>query len=413
MDILNTPPNSSSAPQTKPNILFVDDELNVLDSCRLLFRSKRRDWNILCASNGLDALSCIAKHNINVIVCDLCMPFIDGIQLLTEVVRKSPSTTRIILSGHVDNSVATKALNVAHQVLRKPCPPDRLIETIATSVRLHNVVKSDYLKRIVAKIMTLPVLPPVYKIIEAELQRENASLKKIAFFIAKDIGMTAAIMRLVNSSFFGLRQHVSNVYQAITLLGVNTIKSIILSVHLFKTLKPCHIPDFSIQLLWEHSVRVSFYAKALGELNGFDKESCDILYISGMLHDIGKLVLASIMPRGYEKVIRSMNNKEFDNIHDAEMNVFFTTHAEVGSYLMSLWGFGNDIVESIYSHHKMPQGEGLTLHSTVATADHLDHEWIRLHDKECAIKDVDAFIAQREYIDKLKQWQHEGMHFSK
>lgn len=257
-----------------------------------------------------------------------------------------------MLSGRADKDIVLKTLGVAHQFFRKPCPPGKLFEAIARSVCFRNVVKSDYLKGLIAGMKSLPVLPPVFSIIQEELQNENASLKKIAFIISKDVSVTATILRLVNSSFFGQQRTVSDVYQALSLLGVDTIKSIVLCAHLFRTLKPRQFNGFSVKLLWEHCARVSCYAKALGELEGFDRKTCDALFVAGMLHDIGKLVLATGMPLGYEKVINMMKTNKHSRIFDAEMEVFFATHSDVGAYLLNIWGIENDVVELVRLHHE-------------------------------------------------------------
>jgi HD-like signal output (HDOD) protein len=196
----------------------------------------------------------------------------------------------------------------------------------------------------------MPTLPEVYNELTKELEEEEPSIKAVAKIISKDMAMCAKVFKLVNSSFFGLCRKITTPEQAVTLLGISTIRSLILSVHIFSSFDVKQVPNLSLAKLWEHSILTANIARALATHEKLTKEEIDDTYISGLLHDVGILIIASRMSSKYNAIM-TISKDEGVDISQVERRQFGTSHAEAGAYLMGLWGMRIEIVQNIAFHH--------------------------------------------------------------
>ncbi|TWT89472.1 response regulator [Stieleria varia] len=332
-------------------VLFVDDEINVLSGLRRMLRNQRSVWEMHFANGGVEALELLEKETFDVIVSDMRMPIIDGAELLTRVSQLYPNTVRLVLSGQSEHEKILRAVGPAHQFMSKPCDPDSLIKTIERACGLRSQLQDDSLKDLISQLSTLPSLPKIYRELVAELESDDASLNRIAQKIGSDIGMTAKVLQLVNSSFFGLPQHVSCPKHAVSLLGLNVIRPLVLTANAFSQFQESNVPGFSLDRLLEHSLAVATTAKRIAEKESNQASTVDDSFIAGMLHDIGKLVLAANLPTQYSEAIRIAKDEAIP-LWQAETRVFRSSHAEVGAHLLGLWGLPNPIVEAVAFHHR-------------------------------------------------------------
>ena len=338
----------------KKRLLFVDDEPNVLNALRRMLRGMREEWDMTFVGGGEEALDVLSREKYDVIVSDIRMPKMDGVQLLTEVRNLYPHTIRIALSGQSEQAVVLRSVGPTHQFLAKPCDADTLKAVINQSCSLRDLLASESLKRIVTRLDSIPSLPSLYLEIVEELKSPMSSLAKIGKIISKDIGMTAKVLQLVNSAYFGLPQHISSPSQAVTLLGIDTIKALVFSTHIFSSFKQSNIKHLDIEMLWKHSMITSVLAKEIAKADKLSARLTDETFMAGLLHDIGILILAGNLPEEYEKVITLISRDNFSLI-EAEITVYSATHAEVGGYLLGVWGLPDSIVEAVCYHHN-PRG---------------------------------------------------------
>jgi HD-like signal output (HDOD) protein len=157
--------------------------------------------------------------------------------------------------------------------------------------------------------------------------------------------MTAKVLQLVNSAFFGIYSRVDSPARAVTLLGLDTIKVLVLGLELFSQIKaPGDI--FPIDRLWEHCLTVGKVARDIAAGQTDDKELIGNTFLAGTLHDLGKLVLLSSLPELYRRAIDLTEEKNI-TMPEAEQAVFGASQSAVGSYLLGLWGFSGPIIEAI------------------------------------------------------------------
>ena len=360
----------------KKRILFVDDEPMILDGFKRMLRDKRAEWDMEFVSTGRKALEYLSTQPADMIVSDMRMPDMDGAALLNEVRKLYPHMIRIILSGHADKETVMGLVLLAHQYLSKPCEPETLKYTMEREFLLQSLVPNDSIRRVVSKIDRLPSMPSLYSDIVAALTRTDTSVLTIANIIGRDASMTAKVLQLVNSAFFALPSHVSNLLHAVSLLGLDTIKTLVLSVHIFSHFDPERLHNFDIMKVWKHSIRTAIFARTIGKIEEQEQTLIDEFLMAGILHDLGKLILADNFPQQYAE-IREIAGKEGIQDYMAEGRVLdMATHAEVGAYLLGLWGLPGSIVQAVGSHHRAELVDFSTLNASSLTfvANSLEHE---------------------------------------
>jgi len=397
----------------KRTILFVDDEKNVLQGIRRMFRGMRDSWEMSFAESGPEALDILSKNKMDVIVSDMRMPGMDGAALLTEVLNRFPEVIRIVLSGHSDIEMVVKSVLPAHQYLSKPCDPEKLKSVVERALKLKEVIGNESVKTLVSQIKSLPTVPKLYQEVVEELKSEDASLQKVGELISKDVGMSAKILKLVNSSFFGFCRHISSPGQAVTLLGIDVIKSLILSVHIFSIFDSKKVPNFSLEMLWEHSIATAGIAKKIAEAENRDKEVAEDSFIAGLLHDVGKLVLATVFTERYNEILDRVR-KENRLVWEVEHEMLGTSHAEIGAYLMGLWGMPDRIIEAIAFHHApyTPDKEFRVL-TAVHAANVIEHEQNIIHEEYARPQSYVDYLKTLGLLHQIPVWKAAALEFRK
>ena len=218
----------------KTTVLFVDDDLNILSGLKRMLRVMREQMDFHFAESGREALEMLAGQRINVIVSDMRMPGMDGAALLTAVQERYPHVIRIMLTGHADEEAIFRTVGVVHQFLAKPADPDALKAVLLRACALQKLMKNEQLKRLVTRLGKLPSLPAVYAELQRKIVDPNCAIGDVAAIIEKDIGMSAKVLQLVNSAFFGLYKSIDSPLRAVNLLGLDTIKTLVLGVRVFE-----------------------------------------------------------------------------------------------------------------------------------------------------------------------------------
>jgi len=334
---------------SKRRILFVDDDPNILAGIRRSLRSLRDDFELHFAENGKEALEFMVQTPFDVVVSDMRMPGMDGAELLKKIQELYPCTIRIMLTGQADEESIMSTVGVVHQFLEKPSDPDILKSVLIRASALYHLLADDKIKEIVSSIESLPSLPDIYIRLQQAIVSPNVSVAQVAAIIEQDMAMSAKVLQLVNSAFFGLFQRVESPARAVGLLGLNTIKGLVLGVQVFSEMKSGS-RLFSLNRLMDHSIAVGACAKKIAAAETDDKTIIDHSFIGGILHDVGKLVLASCMQEQYDQAIMLARAQKI-SLHEAEFQIFHTGHESIGAYLLGLWGLPVPVIEAIGFHH--------------------------------------------------------------
>jgi putative nucleotidyltransferase with HDIG domain len=355
-------------------VLFVDDEPKVLDGLKRMLYPLRNEWATDFVTEGKDALRRLAEVKTDVIVTDTEMGDTTGAELLQEVSRRYPGVIRVILSGDVNQQSALPAALVSHRCLSKPCTAETLRSTLRGVVVPSFLSDDEELNRLVRSVRSLPTLPAAYIRLLAAIQASTASTGEIGEIIARDVAVSAKVLQMVNSAYFGLKRSIRTPLTAVTYLGLDAVKAIVLSLSMFADKDQYQPGPLSIQALHEHSWKVGSLARRLAVAMGLSPTDVDNAFTAGLLHDVGKLVLATHRPDLYAGVLEDASSGETAEFV-AERRHFGTSHAEVGGYLLSLWGLPEATARIVAFHHRPPDAreEAGRAIAAVRIADMLAH----------------------------------------
>jgi len=376
----------------KRRILFVDDEESVLDALESLLRKERDRWEMVFVTDGAQALEELRKAPFDLVISDMRMPGMDGAELLAHVKEDHPTAARMILSGQATREAIVRSVPVAQQYLAKPCNAAALRKIIDRTLGLTALLSSDKLRAIAGKLGELPSAPAIYVELTQAAARLETTMADLAALVQRDPSMSAKVLQLVNSAYFGLSQPVTSVQKAITLLGVEVIKGLALVTGVFAAAPGNVVEGFSFEQVADNS----FLAARLAKKFLGDSSLADEAFTAALLRDVGKIVFALGIPAELAKALREAKESG-RSLHAVETEQLGVSHAEAGAYLLGLWGLPFSIVEAVAFHHRpgaVAEGPGETL-AAVHAADAL---------LEDGALDVN-FLAARGFTEKLAQWR--------
>ena len=332
-------------------ILFVDDEPALLDGLRGRLRALRSRWEMVFVESGSRAITEIEHRPFDVVVSDMRMPAIDGAQLLATIAERWPATIRIVLSGHVQEDQSTRVLTSAHQFLSKPCTAQQLETVIDRCMSLHQMLADPKLRDVVGRVKKLPTIPTVFARLSALINDPDVCINRIAAAVSADPAIAAKVLQLVNSSFFRLGRRISRIDQAVSYLGLIAIRNLVLSVEVFSgwQMDP-NLPDFAPERLQARAQRVAAAAWALTQGTAI----ADDALLAGLLHKIGYWVLLQECPKEIARAVEIARTQSIP-LPLAERELIGASHAEVGAYLLGLWGLPRAVVEAVAFQHMPTQ----------------------------------------------------------
>ncbi len=355
--------------------------------------------------NGNDAISLMEKQPFDVILTEMVLPDMPRGQLLKIVSKKYPNTARIILSGCTDQEIILNSLKYSHQFLSKPSNEKSIKTAITKACVLCDLLNDINLKKIVSGIVSLPSLPSLYNKINKEIVSDNSCIQKIGDIISKDIGMSAKILQIVNSSYFGLPQKVSTIQDAVMFLGLDTIQALVISSDLFSEIDTTSFPISFFEDMQSHSIGTGMFARKIAKIKTCEKRTCDDAFLAGVLHDVGKLVIISNWPKKYKEILKKAEKDKLKVI-DVEKKILGTTHCNIGAYLMSLWGMNSFIVEAIAFHHYPNQisTDQFSVLTAVHVANVFEHG-LKGNKKKSAADKIDLSYLTRIHCDnQISEW---------
>jgi putative nucleotidyltransferase with HDIG domain len=334
----------------KPSILFIVNDENLLKEIVRNVIPLQNEYDTYFAETGERGIQILANNTIDIVLCSPSIIMPSGSNLLHEVKRLFPEVVRFGLVPDLENQTVAQVAQYVHQFVVPPYTKDNLKERIDKTLNLQKILKNEKVKELVKNTTALPSLPEIYIQIEQEIAKPDFSFSKIASLISKDPNLTAKILQIVNSAYFGLQRQISNINFALSYLGVNVIKSLIFYIHLFSNFKITPENRKYLEQFWQHSLVVASNALRLAEKYFKSRSEMDSAYTSGVLHDVGKFVLLNTYTYPQNVILLAEQNY-LDNL-EAEYKIYECSHTEIGAYLLGLWGFPLQIVEAVAYHHQ-------------------------------------------------------------
>lgn len=334
-------------------VLFIDDEIRVLEAIERVLFELDTDWETTFLNSGEQALAELAKKPYDVVVSDLRMAGMDGVELLRRAAQLHPRSVRIVLSGHSDEEAALKMVHVAHQFLAKPCSAETLHQVILRTQQLGELLPERKLQTLVGQFGALPSALDLQRELLLLVDREDTSAAEIGAVIQRDPGLTAKLLQVSSSAFFNSSASVPDVESAIMRLGLRTLRNLTRRLCADAEARVSSLPTATaVQALQRRSLRIAELAASMTKL----PEDASTAYVAGLLCDVGQLVLVTGAPER-QYVTQAEAAQRGIPQHEAELATWGTTHAEIGAYLLGLWGLPVQIVQAVAEHHA-PDREG-------------------------------------------------------
>ncbi len=387
--------------QRRPVVVFVDDEPGILRGLRTRLRRWRRRWSMHFVTSAHEALEFLAEHPCDIVVTDIRMPRMDGVELLRRLVHDYPAVGRIVLSGYADELRTAEALALAHQYLAKPCPGEVIAEAVerVLDARAKFSAHADpVLSELVGGVDALPPAPKMWLALRDVLDSKTASARQVADVVSRDPALCAKILHIVNSAWFGSVQKVTSIAQAVSMLGADMLQAIVLTLEGLHTLQPRGGP-IPLEVHQGHAVNVARVASGIapGELRSE-------AFLAGMLHDIGLWLLAARRPELLEEVVEHARETRAPLVA-VERQVLGTDHASLGEALLTLWDLPEAVRSAVGAHHDLTR-DSSPLSVAVHVADGLVGVVAPIVEGvETAPLDEAALLATGATLDDIARWR--------
>ncbi len=360
-------PSKTVAGADKLSVLFVDDEVNILNGLKRSLYRCRDHWDMRFATGARQALALLGQRPADMVVSDMRMPDLDGAELLSRVEGTWPGSVRVILSGFAEEETILRTAGPSHIYLAKPCEVERIIHLMERVATLRGILGAPRLREAVAGLHGLPTLPEHYTRLVTEMRREEASADSVARILAEDMAMTATILKVANSAYFSFVCRVNDIFHAVRLLGFEKVRGLALNSGLLSMMGDGGGLSPLLARLNHVALERAALIETLVRQFGGSAEMGARGFTAGMLSPLGSMMFLHLYPDTYPALLGQGGTTP---LAEAEQAAFGGTSAEIGAYLMGLWGFDDDMVEAVL-YQDTPkacvyQGPGLLAYVHVA-----------------------------------------------
>ncbi len=367
----------------KKRILLVDDMAIFREPIAATLRLE--GYEVLCAGNGMEALDLARAQPPDLMLLDIAMPDLNGLQLL-DILRKDTrlwETPVIMLTAMSERDMVQKAAKAGIQgyllksqfsldemlaQVRKhlgataraiseqealsgqPDPPTS--ETVSKSERVAGpprcMDQSAVLKQ-VNRNLQMTAVPPVLHHVMVLSHSSRSTFDEIASAVHQDQALALRIMKVANSSFYATGKPAENVMEAAQRIGLSEIQNIIATILTIEHFERSTPAGLIPQRFWEHSLATALTAQLIAREINADLEDTEPLFLAGLLHDIGRMILGTVFPDEYKWVIESSTQRRVDLVV-AEKEVFGLNHADVTQAVLTHWKLPDAVTEAAYLH---------------------------------------------------------------
>jgi putative nucleotidyltransferase with HDIG domain len=391
----------------KKNILLVDEDTLVLKALKRSLRRFKDQCNVFYAQSAKEALAQLDQDAIDVLITEVRLVDSDSELFLRSFLKLHPSAARIVLTGYTSSDAIFKFAGLAHQLLAKPWSDERLIETIQRADLISRMLSDDRLKRTLNLIESFPSIPSVYVELTEKLRNGEASMEEIGAIIIRDPSLTIKLLQIVNSPFYGLPMPVTDPQKAVNLLGLDIVKGFVLSSGIFKQYENSSGVCLQIDALWQHSLKSANIVRQIAKRERLEKDIEEASFIASLLHDVGKIIIASNFPNEHKEICDRTESDGMPGWH-AEQMVLGVSHAEIGAYLLGLWGLPLTIIKAVQEHHRPNADEHTQIDQTVLVYVANAIEKACLTPSGDPIADLNAEFVARLHLGKsIAEWQQQ------
>lgn len=323
---------------------MISGDTQVLEGLRRSLRVFQNAWATHFVESTTEALAALTLHPVEALICDSKISGLELEPFLDQVRERWPVVVRAVLCGaEVKPEQAQRLSRVAHQVLKKPLIPGQMFDLVERASLVLATVRSDRVKLVLSKLGSLPALPATYGRLSELTANPDVSLDDVAAVVERDPAITANVLKIINSAYFGLPRRVSSVRETVKYLGIQPLKNIVLTVEVFegmasgKTAKALQMDALA-------------RACAMRELLG-RTPMAEAAFAAGILADLGQLLIATRLPIDVQAIQKAQGGRTQEEVERERLG---SSHAEIGGALLSLWNMPAALVEAVTLHHTPP-----------------------------------------------------------
>lgn len=331
-----------------PKILFIDDEFLVLNALRRALRPLCNECECMFAVGPHEALDLLKRESFSIVVSDMRMPEIDGAQLLKKFKEETPDTVRVILSGQASTETVVRSLLVTHQYMSKPIDTEYLQSVLRSLLQSNTILNNPLVRRKLSQFSAIPTLQSTMDELWGMVDSGLINHEKLVVLAKNDIGLLARLLHISGLSSNEQRKYPS-INEIISACSAQMFLLAFQSSELFTPVRDDSDLGMLIREVSSHSIRVADEVNRtnLGESNEVRSER----FIAALLHDFGKILIAYHFDDIIEPSLQAYKTR-LSSTSCAEEKLLGSTHADVGAYLASIWGFDESVVSLIQNHNK-------------------------------------------------------------
>jgi putative nucleotidyltransferase with HDIG domain len=309
------------------------------------------NWSVSCVDSAEEMLERIQQQHFDVIIIGVSDNPEQMLAALMLVIQKSPNSIRIVLSGNLSSTIAARVSEVSHSSLPENCSDSQLCLAVEQALKIAGLIHKPEIRDFIGRVERLPSLPDIYEALNRALMSGQSSAREIAEIVERDPVMSAKVLQLVNSAFFGLERQIYRLNEAVTILGVRLIRDLTLASHLFEAFPQSSAwTSFSFAEVHSRSMIVARFAQDICRSLKMDRNLQGQAFLAGLLHDFGMIVLASHDPEKYRMVMSKATDLSQPLYVVEKMNLG-VSHAEAGAYMLGLWNLPPKVIEAVLFHH--------------------------------------------------------------
>lgn len=355
----------------KPHVVFVDEDLTVLDRLRQQLMPQTDAWGMIFAPGAEDALMVLEDKPIDVVVSRNTLSGMGGVRLLERVRTLQPRASRILMGGSELKDQVLSIVGPVHQVV-DASDINSIVDCLNRLLRMQATLDRPKLRKLVSGVETLPTPSDAYYKLIDLLDRDDASVKDVGELVSQEMAMSAQLLKLTNSAMFGLSKPVTNAAHAVQVLGFDVVRRVALLAGVFELFEGTPAVQENITRLGQNSLGIGQLCGEIARMESLPSEVVAQAECAGLMAHLGMLLLLSEYGDQYLETLKLID-EDGVSIIEAERMAYGASHAEVGAYLLGLWGFSIPIVEAVAFHHEplLLQGDELSASGVLHAAQFL------------------------------------------
>lgn len=390
---------------TSRRLLYVCGDAARRTRFAAVYAAVARKWTVEYAANAAQAFERLAGGAFQGVIADLHHVELPIGEFMRQVSLRHPELLRFVFCRAEEQPFFDEPARRVPHALFEDLQPAQLVEFLERAFFLEQWIGNEALHRLLPRMRVLPTLPPLYRQVVSELQSPTASLDAVAELVGKDPIMTAKILQMANAACFARAEPATSAAEAVFFLGAERTKALIMAAHLFAQFDHTKCPGFSLEFEWWHSMEVAGYAQAIYLEETRDVRAAELAFTAGLLHDIGKALLAANATPEYVQVLKHV--AEGRPLPKTESLIFGATHAEIGAYLLAVWGLPIGVLEAVAYHHvpsRCPD-QSFSMLSAVHLANAFSHEHLADQPSAAAMPMDEQYVARLGRADRLNHWR--------